>query len=222
MTHRRLATAAYSEVRAAVVDGRLAAGSIVVEADLAASLGISRTPIRQALRRLELEGYLQRDERGRLLVHGLTRKEVEDLFAVRQLLEGYGARLAAERISDAELERLEELLLADVDANRRGDAEELAVSNEQLHDLVLDASRNRTLVTVVRELRGRVYGLNAFAVGGAVHRHQFLEDHTQLVRLLREGDGIAAERLMHEHLGTAIEALAEGLSGRGGAAGQPV
>lgn len=202
---------AYAEVRAAVTEGRLAPGSTVVEAEVASMLGISRTPVRQALRRLELEGYLERDDRGRLLVHGFTRREIVDLFTVRQLLEGYSGRLAALRISDDELERLEQLLLADVDASRRGNAEELARSNETLHDLVLEASRNRTLIEIVRELRGRVYGLNAFAVGGSQHRRRFLHDHTLMVRLLREGDAEAVERLLHDHLAAARELVAEGL-----------
>lgn len=175
-------------------------------------LGISRTPVRQALRRLELEGRLERDERGRLFVHGLTRREVVDLFTVRRLLEGYSARLAAQRISDNELERLEALLLEDVEASRRGDAEELARSNERLHDFVLEASRNRTLVAIVRDLRGRVYGLNAFAVGGSAHRRHFLRDHTQMVRLLREGDADGVEELINDHLETAQELVAEGLA----------
>lgn len=212
MTRNLLASQAYLEVRAAIIEGRLTPSSMVVEADVASMLGISRTPVRQALRQLELEGYLERDDRGRLFVHGLTRREVVDLFTVRRLLEGYSARLAALRISDDELDRLERLLLADVEASHRGDPEELAESNERLHDLVLEASRNRTLVEIVRELRGRVYGLNAFAVGGSEHRRRFLHEHTLMVRLLREGDADAVERLIHAHLAAAQELVAEGLN----------
>src|SRR3954454_2883152 len=106
----RLAGQAYAEIRDAINDGRLDAGALVIEADVAEMLGISRTPVRQALRRLELEGFLERDGRGRLFVHGLTRQEIVDLFAVRQRLESFGARLAATRIADGELLRLEEVL----------------------------------------------------------------------------------------------------------------
>ena len=216
MSRSSLANQAYAEVREAIIEGRLPAGSTIVEADVAWMLGISRTPVRQALRRLELEGRLERDDRGRLFVHALTRREVVDLFTVRRLLEGYSGRLAAQRISDDELDRLERLLLADVEASRRGDAEELADSNERLHDLVLEASRSRTLVAIVRELRGRVYGLNAFAVGGGEHRRTFLREHTLMVRLLREGDANGIERLIHDHLGLAQELMAEGLEGDAG------
>jgi DNA-binding GntR family transcriptional regulator len=211
MSRSSLAGQAYAEVRAAIIDGRLPAGSTIVEAEIASMLGISRTPVRQALRRLELEGRLERDDRGRPFVHGLTHREVVDLFTVRRLLEGYSARLAAQRISDDELEQLERLLLADVEASRRGNADELAQSNERLHDLVLEASRSRTLVAIVRELRGRVYGLNAFAVGTDEHRRTFLREHTLMVRLLREGDAAGVERLIKDHLGLAQELVAEGL-----------
>jgi DNA-binding GntR family transcriptional regulator len=216
MSRSPLAAEAYAEVRAAIIEGRLPSGSTVVEAEVASMLGISRTPVRQALRRLELEGYLERDERGRLFVHGLTRREVADLFTVRSLLEGYSARLAAVRISDEELERLEGRLLDDVEASRSGDPERLALSNEALHDLVLEASRNRTLVDIVRELRGRVYGLSAFAVGTSDHRRRFLREHTLMVRLLREGDAEGAEQLITAHLAAARELVAEGLANGSG------
>ena len=207
----RLASQAYREMRSAVNDGRLPAGSLVVEAEVATRLGISRTPVRQALRRLEVEGFLERDDRGRLFVHGLSRQEIRELFMVRQLLEAFGARLAATRISDEELERLEGLLSADIEASRVGDAEMLAESNHQMHSLIMEASRNRTLLQLVRDLRARVYGLSAFAVGRFEHRRRFLEDHTRLVRLLRDGDEDGVERLMEDHLALAMGVLIEGM-----------
>jgi DNA-binding GntR family transcriptional regulator len=212
----RLAAEAYRQIRSAVNDGRLRPKSQVVEAEVAQMLGISRTPVRQALRRLELEGFLERDDRGRLLVHGLSPQEVRELFVVRQLLESFGARLAATRISDPELDRLEDLLSADVEASRSGDAEVLAESNHNLHGLIMEASRNRALVQLVRDLRVRVYGLSAFAVGRIEHRRRFLEDHTRLVRLLRDGDEEAVAALMRDHLELAMQVLLEGMPEGGG------
>jgi DNA-binding GntR family transcriptional regulator len=213
----RLATEAYREIRAAINDGRLAPGSLVIEAEVAQTLQISRTPVRQALRRLEVEGFMERDGRGRLLVHGLSATEIRELFGVRMVLESYGARLAVSRISDDELRRLEELLLEDVDASERGDAADLAESNHRLHELIMEASRNRALIQLVRDLRVRVYGLAAFAVGRMEHRRHFLDDHTRLVRLLREGDEEQVATLMHDHLELAMNALLEDMPAEAGA-----
>jgi DNA-binding transcriptional regulator YhcF (GntR family) len=117
---------AYEELRSAIVMQRLASGTPLVEADVTTSLGVSRTPVREALRRLELEGYLERDDSSRLFVRRMTVEQLDQAFLVRELLEAFAARLAAERIADAEIERLETLLAADVGALEAGDVEQLA------------------------------------------------------------------------------------------------
>src|SRR6202008_907717 len=101
----------------------------VVEAELAAMLGVSRTPVREALRRCELEGYLARDKAGRLVVSRPTPEEIRQLFLVRELLEGYAARKAAQRISTAELAHLDELVQNDLDALRQDATDRLAAIN---------------------------------------------------------------------------------------------
>lgn len=213
MTHSRsverssLAAEAYLEVRRAILDGRLDHDRRLAEAEVGAMLGVSRTPVRQALRQLELEGYVRRGEGGRLAVHRLTQEELREVFFVRELLEGYGARVAAQRISEAELARLTELLAADRDADRRGRLNELALLNEQMHDIILVASRNRVLVDLTRYLRERVPSLKAFAVGSAQDRHRFVEDHAALVELLRVGEADEAEALVRRHLRVACDLL---------------
>jgi DNA-binding GntR family transcriptional regulator len=202
---------AYEELRSAIVTQRLPSGTPLVEADVTTSLGVSRTPVREALRRLELEGYLERDDSSRLFVRRMTVEQLDEAFVVRELLEAFATRLAAERIADAELERLDILLAADVSALEAGDVEELARLNEQIHGVVLEASRNRTLSQVLRALRGRVFGLTAFAVGSRDDQEAFVEEHRTLVRLLADGDGEAAELLIRSHLRRAHDVLAAGL-----------
>jgi DNA-binding GntR family transcriptional regulator len=211
VTRSSLGERAYEELRSAIVTQRLSRGTPLVEADVTASLGVSRTPVREALRRLELEGYLERDGASRLFVRRLTVHQLDEAFLVRELLEAFAARLAADRIADAELERLDALLAADVAALEDGDVEKLARLNEQIHGVVLEASRNRTLSEVLRTLRGRVFGLTAFAVGSSSDQRAFVEEHALLVRLLAAGDGEAAEALVRRHLRRARDVLAAGL-----------
>lgn len=219
MPRASLADEAYAEVHAAIVEGRLQAGTAVTEGEFAEMLGMSRTPVRQVLTRLELEGYLERDPRGRLLVHALMPDELEEMFLVRALLEGFGARLAAERISEPELERLEELLAIDLEAGRRNRVDELATINAEFHGLIMRASRNRALVEVADDLAQRVFGLNAFAVGTPTDVRQFVDEHALMVRLLRGGEAKALEALVHKHLSTARDLLVKGL--HASASGQP-
>jgi DNA-binding GntR family transcriptional regulator len=206
-----LADGAYEELRSAIVGGRLTPGTLVVETDLAQMLGVSRTPVREALLRLELEGYLVRQPGGRLVVHWHTKKGLDDLYLVRELLEGYAARLAASRISDQELDQMDALLEADIDAYRHHRIEQLAQLNEQIHGLFLEASRNRTLKDLVAELRERIHGLALFVVGRGEDQQRFVQDHAELAQLLREGDGEGAEVLIRRHIRSAEDVLLEGL-----------
>lgn len=211
MNRASLADGAYEELRSAIVGGRLTPGTLVVETDLAQMLGVSRTPVREALLRLELEGYLVRQPGGRLVVHWHTKKSLDDLYLVRELLEGYAARLAASRISDDELDRMDELLEADIDAYKHHRIEHLASLNEEIHGLFLEASRNRTLKDLVAELRERIHGLALFVVGRGEDQQRFVNDHAELARLLREGDGEGAEALIKRHIRSAEDVLLEGL-----------
>lgn len=211
MNRTSLADRAYEELRSAVVAGRLQPGTLMVETDLAQMLGVSRTPVREALVRLELEGFVVRRPGGGLEVHWHTRKSLDDLYLVRELLEGYAARLAASRISDRELDHLDELLQADVEAYRHHKIDQLAALNEEIHGLFLEASRNRTLKTLVAELRERIHGLALFVVGRGEDQQRFIGDHAELARLLREGDGDGAEALIRRHIRSAEDVLLEGL-----------
>lgn len=215
MSRTSLAQGAYEELRSAIVQGRLVPGTLVVETDLAEMLGVSRTPVREALLRLELEGYLIRQTGGRLVVHWHTRKGLDDLYRVRELLEGYAARLAASRISDRELDALDELLEADVDAFRHRRIDQLASLNDQIHGLFLEASRNRTLIELVTEFGERIHGLTIFAVGRDEDQQRFVQEHSELARLLREGDGEGAEALIRRHIRTAEALVLEGLDASG-------
>jgi len=202
-----LADAAYEQLRRAILDGRLGEDHRLAEFELAAMLGVSRTPVRQALQRLELEGYLQRDEGGRLRVHRPTLQEVIEVFFVRELLEGYAARLAAQRVSDEELNRLDELVAADVAESHKGRIEELGALNEQIHDVLLVASRNRVLVDLIRGLRERIPSLKAFAVGTRSDRLRFAQEHAEISRLLRAGAERGIESLVRRHLQSARDLL---------------
>jgi DNA-binding GntR family transcriptional regulator len=206
-----LSERAYHELRAAIIGGRIAPGEAVLEVEVGPMLRMSRTPVREALLHLELEGYLVRDEASRLVVHRLSAQEVAEMFLVRELLEGEAVRLAASRISDEELQRLGELIVADRRALRRRRFDELAALNEQIHGLIMAASRNRTLNDLLRHLRGRIAGLDAFAVGSLGDQQQFVEEHAVLLELLRDGDEDAAVTLLGDHLGRARDVLLEGL-----------
>lgn len=202
-----MADDAYRRLRTAITEQRLEPGTPLSENDVARALGVSRTPVREALARLELEGFAVRDDGGRLAVLRLTTDQVRDLFELRSLVESYATRLAAERISDAELALLDEAVAEDGEALKASDIAALGTLNQTIHDVILEASRNRVLIDLVADLRHRLVGLTAFAVGEPDDRERFVADHAEIVSLLRAGDGERAAELVCDHLDGARDLL---------------
>lgn len=212
MARPALADQAYAAIRDAILDRRLVPGATLVENDLATMLGVSRTPVREALSRLQLEGFVSRDEATASLgVMQLTPAQIRDLFGIRIMLERQAARLAAERISDDEIADLEALVERDRAALRRGDVKELAAINQEFHDVILVAGRNRMLVELLQRLRTRLTGLVAFAVGNREDRRRFVDEHAEMTRLLRAGDAHGVDALVHHHLEVARDLLLIGM-----------
>jgi DNA-binding GntR family transcriptional regulator len=208
-----LADQVYAELRSAIAVGALTPQTPVVESAVAGMLNVSRTPVREALRRCELEGYVRREPGGRLVVQRPTVDQMRHVFLCRELLETYAVRLAAERISDEELDALDELIAADRRALAANAMEDLASLNEEIHGLIVRASRNRTLEAMLSGLPGRAYGLHTFAVGTEQDRARFVADHARLAELVRVGDADSAEALIRAHLETARDLLLAGLNG---------
>jgi DNA-binding GntR family transcriptional regulator len=143
------------------------------------------------------------------VVHRPSSQELNDNFLVREILEGYAAGLAAERISDEELDRLDALIAADFEAAARNRIDDLAALNDQLHELILIASRNRILVGITHELRDK--SMNVFAVGGKERQKRFVNDHAKIGNLLRAGDKDEVVEVMRQHLHAARDLLLEAL-----------
>lgn len=206
-TPNSLADRAYGELRAAIIEHRLEPGAAIVETELAEMLGVSRTPVREALRRCELEGYVVRSGSGKRTVTLPTLEGVEQLFVLRTMIEVHAVRLAAERISDEELEQLHALLGEDQRALGQQKTERLAELNAEIHGVVIRASRNRTLESLMRSFRGRPHGFRVFAVGDLDDRRRFVAEHKRLVELLEEGDATRGAELIRSHLDRAREIL---------------
>jgi DNA-binding GntR family transcriptional regulator len=202
-----LAEQAYVRLRDAILRGQIRPQRPISETDLTGMLHVSRTPIREALLRLELEGYLTRDETKRLSVRAPSVEEIVEDFWLRELLEVHAVRLATRRISDEELARLDELVAADRAALRSRTVDGLARKNEDIHSLILHASRNRALVRLVQGLRAKFRGIQAFAVGTMEDQEEFVAHHADLSAALAEGDDSRATEITRRHLHKARDLL---------------
>lgn len=192
---------AYEYLRASVLSGRYNPGERLTEERLAGELGISRTPVREALHRLESEGLIKPLETRGFIVSQDTREEVEELFEMRAVLEGYALRTIAGRITDPMLRQLEESLQAAEEGLRRDCIDELFLWNTRFHDvlheLIADKRRLCDQIVTMRKqvLRYRKDTLQ-YVEGGK----RTIDGHRKILLALRLRDPDLCERVMREHI----------------------
>jgi len=192
---------AYEVVKRAIVQGRLKPGERLVETRIAETLNISRTPLREAILRLEAEGFVQRLPSGGVRVGPSSETEIRELFAVRSVLEGLAAREAAERLSDAQLQRLAGLIqqIAEADGSAP-DVLQIARLGEEFHRIILEASGNRKCAGLLRVLRDHIdrYRFLTIAIPG--RGRAAASEHEAVLNALRTRHPEAAELAMRAHV----------------------
>jgi DNA-binding GntR family transcriptional regulator len=191
-----------------IVEGSLEPGSRIVETRIAQELGVSQGPVREALRDLEQLGCVIHEPNRGCSVRDFSLEELLEAFPVRAALEALAARLAAERITKAELAELEQLLERMTKAARRGDAHDQSQANASFHATIVRAARNRTLERQWQMLEP--YSRTYLTVSRPGIDLVFLSDrHVPILTALRSRDPAAAAQAMQEHLMGAADLLME-------------
>lgn len=204
---------AYDALRERIYSGTLRTGDRLKEREICAELKVSRTPVREALRRLQADGLVIIEPRRGGVVAGINADEVDEIYSLGILLESFAARLAAERAGEADLVELDELLDAMEDAlqkdtpARRTRYLEL---DSRLHSKILAMTENRRLSSVVRQVVGIPVLVQAFTHYSHDNLRQSLEQHRVIVAALRATDPDWAEAAMRSHIHTARSILLPG------------
>lgn len=197
---RDLGERAYDRIRTAIREGRLEPGVRLTESALSGRVGASRTPVRQAIARLEAEGLLTRDARG-LSVTRPDHAQVVELYVMREVLEGAAARLAAQHASETEIAAMAELVEAEPTCF--GDGPALAELNQRLHGLLYLGAHNRYLLRSLDQLAATMALLPSLLGQGGRAEGAHAE-HRTLLAALRLRDGDAAEAAAREHARAAL------------------
>lgn len=195
---------AYSTLRDAIGSGRLKPGDRMREIGLADWLRVSRTPVREALRRLESEGLLSRAPRGGLVVTTLDPQQIHELYALREVLEGMAARLSARHASDSELMSLRNVIQQQTAAV--GDTAQLALLNRHFHELLYQGARNRYLLQALGSLRDALALLRDTTYSVPDRPAVALEEHERIVDAITRRDAAAADAAAREHIQMAANA----------------
>ena len=204
---RTASAAAADLIRQAVIDGRIAPGQRLKEAELAKQLGISRTPIREALLVLQTEGLLEATPNRGATVRAYDARELEEMYELRAVLEGHAARRAAARVDAEQLEELRASCDRFALLLERDDLPALVAENNLFHDVILDAAGSERLRGMVRQVVTLALVYKSYVGYSPAQASASLHTHLQLVTALEQGDGERAELVMREHVFEARDVL---------------
>jgi DNA-binding GntR family transcriptional regulator len=207
----RLTDTAYQAIKRDILECRLLPGSEVTERQLGVSYGIGKAPLREALVRLSQEGLLQSIPRSGYRITAVTIQDVQDIFALRLLLEPVAARQAAGRIDESLLTRLNELCRAGYDPGDRASESAFLRTNRQFHVAIANASGNRRLARVLEQLLEETERL--FHLGLAVRdrTEEMTHEHEVLVAALVSGDANAAAQATNDQIEAARKMVMDGI-----------
>ena len=190
----------FNTLRQAIITGEFAPGERLMEIALANRLGVSRTPVREAIRKLELEGLVVMIPRKGAEVARITEKDLRDVLEVRCSLEELAAELATERMNDEYREKIEKSLKEFEQAIQRGDNGEIADSDMEFHDVIFDATGNARLIQILNNLREQMYRYRLEYVKDTEYHAVLLREHQELVAAMFASKKDEARKIMKRHI----------------------
>jgi len=206
VTRSLLAEQVYKTIKNAIMNGEISAGQRLKEVELAESLNVSRTPVRQALNMLKLEGFVVNLAGGGVKVIEVTRDEANKIFDLRVLLETFAAEKAVENILETDISKLEELLIESDFLVKQGLYKKLVSVNTQFHDVISAASANSKLFDILGSIKEHLAFYREVSVSDQSAKAS-LEGHRRILEELKNRDEKAISFIMKDHLEEAREIL---------------
>ena len=190
----------FKTLRQGILTGELKPGERLMEIHLANKLGVSRTPIREAIRKLELEGLVTMIPRRGAEVAQITEKSMKDVLEVRKVLDNLSVELACERITGEEKEKLKNACVDFEDAVKTGDFSMIAKTDVAFHDIIVAATRNMRLSQMVNNLAEQMYRYRFEYIKDSSQHTRLIEEHREICQGIIEGDGEKALAAIEIHI----------------------
>jgi DNA-binding GntR family transcriptional regulator len=200
LERKSLSNQVFEQMKEMIVRGEIPAGKRMIESEIAESMGISRTPVREAVHKLEAEGLLNPLPKGGYVVRGLGISDIEETFEIRSILESFASYLAAQRHSKKEIVPLEEKMEEFQRNLDKHDLKELARVNTEFHELLYDLSKSQRLVKMIHNLRDEIYFLRNIILQSADMAHLSNKDHREIIKAIKKGEAKKVERLVKDHI----------------------
>lgn len=201
-----LADCVFERLENDILSGKYAFGEILTEARLCEEMGVSRTPIREAIRRLEQENILRESGKG-MIVNGITPDDLRDIMEIRSRIEGIAARRAAENMTDEQKKALAEAVDLQEFYVSRADVDHVQWQDHAFHELIYAGSGSTTLQTTLVPLHRKTQKFRRASVEKTARATASVEEHRRICEAILAGDGDAAEAAMNEHIMHAIDSI---------------
>ena len=160
----------------------------------------SRTPVREAIQKLEKEGLIFRLPRGGFAVKPVTEEEVEEILGLRSVLEGYSAFLAASRITDTELKQLDYIITKEDECLKNLDVDEFIKLDAEFHDVLYKAAKNARLYSLLNDLRDYMYRYRVIILHYQRKLHLAVQDHKEMLQSIKSKSPRQLEKLVRKHV----------------------
>ena len=199
----------YKQIEDAILCGECAPGDSLVELKLSAELGASRTPVREALHQLETDGLVRTVPNKGAVVVGISSKDIEDIYAIRMRIEGYAGRLAAENITQEELDALREVVALQEFYLGRDNKRQLGQLDGQFHEIIYESCRSRPLKHTLSNFHHYIQRARETSINAANRAKDVVEEHRAILGAIAARDGALAEELIAKHMENAKNSVAK-------------
>jgi DNA-binding GntR family transcriptional regulator len=195
-----LGSQVFEQLKGMILRGEIPPGRRIIESEIALFMGISRTPVREAVHKLEAEGLLTPLSKGGYAVRGLTVSDIEDTFDIRGILESFVGYLAAKRHTEGELIALELKIDEFQQYLDKGDLKKLSAVNTEFHEALYELSRSHRLIKMIHGLKDEIFFLRNIILNSEKMARLSNRDHKEIVEAIRQRDAEKAEGRLKEHI----------------------
>lgn len=195
----------YDRIREDILNGVYMEHEELKEATLGEKMGVSRTPVREALRQLELEGLVEIIPNKGARVTGITKKDMEDIYQIRYLLEGLSARWATEHVTEELIDKMEETLYLTEFHAKKGNYGQVYELDSQFHELMYEASGSKILNHILSDFHMYVTRIRKMSLASDSRSKNSTEEHRAILEAIKERNAEKAEECAHIHVKSTIK-----------------
>ena len=203
--YQPLGTIVFEKLKDSILKGELKAGQRLMESKIAKDLGVSRTPVREAIRKLELEGLVVMEARKGAYVSDISFKDIIDTLEVREALETFAVKLAVEKNKVEDISEIEKLNLSFQNAYKNKDVKKMVECDTEIHKAIINLSENRKLISFMEELNEIMQRFRLIFFNETYNPERIDQEHQDVIKAIKNKDMEKAQDAMRNHLRTLKE-----------------